>query len=111
MKLLFKVLLVCLLFTIFAPKHAYAKSFYFPKATIDITVEKDSSINVIEKRTVSFDGSFTIIYWDIPLKRDQVISNVSVAQGVTSYKEIALPDEARPLGSFAANRNGNTELL
>ena len=106
-KLLFSLVFFFLLF----PVSAFAKSFYFPNVSIDIQVNRDSSINVVEKRTSSFDGSFSKIYWDVPLRSDQEIKDVGFSEDSNIYQMIPFPDESRPFQKFVANRNGNTEHI
>jgi hypothetical protein len=97
-----------LLAFLFIPKEVYAKSFYFPQVVIDITVNPDSSLKVVEKRTFSFDGSFTQVYWDIPLEQNQIIDNVALSETSenVTYEEIPVVDAGRPAHKFATERNG-----
>ncbi|OGH12110.1 MAG: hypothetical protein A2776_03365 [Candidatus Levybacteria bacterium RIFCSPHIGHO2_01_FULL_40_10] len=89
MKLLLKLLAFFFCLTFIFAGSTEAKSFYFPSVSVDIAIQKDSSIKVVEKRAFSFDGSFTQIYWDIPLERDQQIRDVTLSDSSSvSYEEI-----------------------
>ncbi len=110
MKLLVKILVVILFLFSFAVNNAEAKSYFFDSVIIDAYVQNDSSIKVIEKRRFNFDGSYTKVYWDIPLKTGQDISNVTVSESypeIMEYQEINVPDESRPIYKYAVDRNGN----
>jgi uncharacterized membrane protein len=48
-------------------ENAYAKDYYFPKVNASYTINANGSIDVVEQRTYSFDGSFSFAYIDIPL--------------------------------------------
>jgi len=96
------------------PAQTYAKSYYFPSVISDISVMPDSSISVVEKRTFTFEGSFSRIYWDIPLRSDQSVQDVALSEDDTpqvKYEEIPSPDSARPVHKFSAERQGNSEHI
>lgn len=113
---LFKKLLIPLFVIVFLlcfQKQTFAKSYYFPKVDVTINVQADGSIDVVEKRNANFNGSFTQIYWDIPLKVAQSITNVSFKDETnTQYKQTAAPDTVlRPPFTFSANRNSSGEHI
>ena len=108
MKLLFKLFLpvffVVLFF--FSPQSALAKSFYFPKVEIDVQINPDKSIDVTEKRTVSFTGSFTEMHWVIPLTEDQEISDSLFYENsggqIIPYTSLNQTDSSHPAGYYFA---------
>ncbi|HDT12950.1 MAG TPA: DUF2207 domain-containing protein, partial [Candidatus Aminicenantes bacterium] len=64
---------------------ARAKDYYFPEVRIEITVDRDGSFLVDERRTFEFQGRFSYAYIAIPLRlerqgvrRDVDISGLSV---------------------------------
>ena len=50
----------------FAPLSAHARDYGVASVDIDATLEADGSLEVVERRTYDFDGSFNGIYWDLP---------------------------------------------
>jgi len=56
-KLLALLLIVIVLFTVF-PLSASAKDYYFPKVAVTVSIQKDGSFDVLEKRTYNFSGDF-----------------------------------------------------
>ncbi len=56
------VLLLCL-----RPALAYAKEYGVSSVNIDATMRTDGSLDVREERTFYFDGSFNVVFWDIPV--------------------------------------------
>ena len=54
-----------------------AKSYYFPNAKIDITVNPDSSLTVNETLTFNFDGTFSYAYRDLYYD-NEIISDIKV---------------------------------
>ena len=117
---------VCVL-AVFAllPYPVFAKSFYFPWVEITAQINADRSVDFVEERTFAFDGSFTQIYWDIPLETCQTyqasqtcqtISEVSVSEispggQEIPYEEIGYVDPGRPAHKFAAVRQGESEHI
>ena len=71
-------------------------------------INKDQSIEFTEKRSFSFDGSFTRVFWDIPLIDNQRIDEISISDssGII-YEQIPNIDSNRPAGYFASRRQGN----
>ena len=67
MKRVFVLLAVISCFLIL-PKSAFAKDYYFPKVEAKYNINSDGSVNVLEKRTYFFDGSFSWADIKIPLK-------------------------------------------
>lgn len=63
-------------------------------------------------RTFDFDGSFTQIYWDIPLENNQQITDVQVEEaGFGPYQQIQFVDPGRPAHKYAVVREGNSEHI
>ena len=60
-------LLIFILFFLLGPKTVLAKDYYFPKVEGNYSLNKDGSVNVLERRTYSFDGDFSWAEIKIPL--------------------------------------------
>lgn len=75
--LLVALLLACLVLACVLPvsgavpvlqaQTAWAKSYSMGPVSIDATVNTDGSLSVTEARTFSFSGSYSSVYWSIPL--------------------------------------------
>jgi hypothetical protein len=70
---------------LFVPGAAWAKSYTLPEARVEVKIQPDGSVDVTEYLTYSFSGSFSGGYRDIPLRRGEKISNISVSEGPISY--------------------------
>ena len=57
------------------------KSYYYDSIEVDITVNQDSTFDVIEKQTYNLTGSFGYFYRDIEIKDFDYISNIKVYDG------------------------------
>lgn len=94
------------------PIAVVAKSYSFPKVDINIQLNTDRSADFIERRTFAFSGSFSQVYWEIPLSSKQVISNIGMseegAHGEIIYQELPYPDAGRPEHRFAIVNQGKT---
>src|SRR5260221_6394735 len=111
-KILHGLFSIILLLLLFKPTIAASQSYFFSNVTIDTTINEDGSIDWIEKRTFSFTGSFSRVYWDIPLTGNQTINNVSVSDSNNMlYTQLPDVDEKRPVEKFAAVRQGNNEHI
>lgn len=91
---------------------AAEKTYYFSQVSIVINVKPDSSIHVEEKRTARFNGSFSRLYWDIPLGRDQgdkEIKEIKIAEikndNIFPYTPLPALDSSRPVDSYAFESN------
>ncbi len=106
------LLVIFAFFRFSAPVRAESKSFYFPAVSLNITVNRDKSVDFTERRATDFRGSFTQIYWDIPLRANQLISGVTFREdspaGSIFYEQIPALDSSRPLHKFAVIRTGNS---
>jgi len=71
--LLFLVLFGCLAFGF-----VDAETYYYNDIEVDITINKDSTFNVVEKQTYYLNGSFGFFYRDIELKDLDHIKNIEV---------------------------------
>jgi len=60
----------------FSAGSAMAKSWYFEEFNVDITVNEDSSFDVVEKHTYVFDGDFSWVNRDITKRQLSSIENV-----------------------------------
>ncbi len=90
---------------------AAEKSYYFPKVTIEVKINPDRSADFLEKRTAAFTGSFTRIYWDIPLKNGQAMENILAGEEVAGqrviYGQLPTADPGRPPKKYAVSRNSD----
>lgn len=82
------------------------KSFYFPDAVIDATIDGAGNMNVVETRTYQFSGTFHGAEEFIPLKTENVeiparsAEAVSVADDSGSYRRIPFkPDYKGSVGT------------
>lgn len=73
--------LLCALFVI--PSGVAAKSYVYESFEVEATVNKDSSVDIREKITMSFDGSFSKGWRDISLKDIGAISDIRVVNADT----------------------------
>jgi hypothetical protein len=69
------------------PIAVVAKSYSFPKVDINIQLNTDRSADFIERRTFAFSGSFSQVYWEIPLSSKQVISNIGINEEGVEFTE------------------------
>jgi uncharacterized membrane protein len=81
--LLFIVLFLFLLLPF--PKAAGAKDFAMPRLEIHLYLEKNGSLWVIEKRTVSFMGNGKGFYQYIPIDRGMFIHDIQVKESGKDY--------------------------
>jgi hypothetical protein len=75
---------------------ALAQSYTLPEARIEVVLQPDGSLDVTEHITFSFSGSFSGAYRDIPLRRGEEITDVTVEEGGTAY----VPGASTELGSY-----------
>lgn len=70
------IVIVLLLITFVVTTNA--KDYSIPSVNIDITINKDASVNFVEKRTFILDDSFTYGYYDIPKRGYERIESFAV---------------------------------
>jgi hypothetical protein len=98
------VLLAAAAISLAAPHVAVAKSFSMPQVFIDAQVNGDGSMDVSEKRTWSFEGDFTRVFWDLKESGAQgtgqpvQITDVSVSSETGTMPPTAAPADQRPAG-------------
>ncbi|MEO6509185.1 MAG: DUF2207 domain-containing protein, partial [Patescibacteria group bacterium] len=101
---IFLTLFIALLFIVKAPV-TLAKSFLFPNVDINVQINTDGRFSVVEKRTFHFDGSFTKVFWDIPLRNGESIDVQSFGEEkagqVVPYNRLASTAENKPEGNYA----------
>lgn len=73
------------LVTAVAPAQAEAKSYYVSQVRIEVAVQPDGSMNVVERRTFVFDGSFSWVIQDLVLRGSQGITDIVVSEGGRPY--------------------------
>ena len=73
-------LLICALFVliILIPGFASAKSYYYPKISVDIYINKDSTVKVEEHQTFNFEGEYSFAFRDLVYKDLDYISDIQV---------------------------------
>lgn len=85
MRILFKLLgLFAILLFLFWPQNVSAKSYYYKNVQVKVFINPDSTFDVEEWQTFSFNGPFTYAYRDIELKRLESISDISVWDASTN---------------------------
>ncbi|MBK5269290.1 MAG: DUF2207 domain-containing protein, partial [Acidimicrobiia bacterium] len=81
---------------LFAPAaQAQSKSFRFPDVNVAVELTDDGTVVVTENLTFSFSGSFEGAYRDIPVRRGETISAVTVSEFGAQYQ----PGGSTELGS------------
>jgi len=83
--------------------HAAAKSYSVPDIHVQVEARPDGEMLVEEQITYHFNGPFSFVYRDIPLKRGESISDVVVSEGGRSFTNASGKRE----GTFAQTRSGN----
>ena len=88
------VLALALVASALAPRPALAKSYDMTSVDISAAVQEDGSVAVTEQRTFDFDGSFSSVYWELPLDNldgidVQGVGEVSLNGTVTDYRQSA----------------------
>lgn len=85
--------------SIFLPSFVFAqddaKSFYFENYDVDITINENSSMQVVEKTVINFQGSYSYISREIPEQGEMKIENIEVydeANRRLQDKEISIED-------------------
>jgi uncharacterized membrane protein len=81
-----------------ASPNALAKSYSLPSADVEVRIQPDGTVEVTEHLTYSFSGFFSGGYRDIPLRRGEFISDITVREGPITYS----PGAATELGSEGA---------
>src|SRR3989338_4362555 len=86
---------------------AASKSFYFPNVAIDVSINPDGSFDFKERRTFYFNGSFSQVYWNIPIRPGESIDRITVAENDNGmfipYVRLSSVDETRPVYRFAVD--------
>src|SRR5438270_13870678 len=108
MRKIFKIIILSFIFLLIPWQESLAKSYYVPQVQIAVQLNNDASANFTEKRTFDFSGSFSRIYWDIPVKGNQMIDNVSISEGTTLYQKIPTVDESHPIYKYSVERQGDS---
>ena len=86
MKILRKILLIILFFTLFLIMlqiNAYAKSYSIDNMDIQATILKNGNVNIKQSITYNFEGDYNGIYISIPYKindieHDEIIINKKI---------------------------------
>lgn len=79
-----------------APQRAYAKSYSIDSVDIYAQLRDDGAMGVIEKRTFNFDGTFSYVYWDFPVKDGQQINFTDLSVTDSSGKTTKLTPADAP---------------
>lgn len=67
-----------------SPQQALAKSYSMPEVTIDATLDDEGTLDVTERRTFSFSGSFTCVWWEFDsfgYNSEMTVESVELEQG------------------------------
>jgi uncharacterized membrane protein len=95
---------------------AAAKSFSIPSVDIKAQVEPSGDLRVREVRTLQFDGSFSLVYWDLSTKGSKGIE-VTGASGPTidgsgseAYKATDDPSARQPGTYFVSDLGGKLRV-
>lgn len=98
------VLLAMMLAAMLFPAAAFAKSFTVDKVDIDAKVASDGSVTVIERRTMTFYGDYSRVFWVIPTDGVEGIDILGVVDDVPN---IYVPtDDASGIDDRAARVPG-----
>ncbi len=89
------------------PAAAHAKSFTLPQARVDVRVQRDGALKVREFITYQFLGPFSGGYREIPLRKGEQITQISVTEGGRRYR----PGASAELGSSGAPDTYGTKDL
>ncbi len=73
------------LFLAWAPGTAMAKSYKVSQLYVEATVNPDGSMDVLERRTFSFDGSFSWVIQDLSLSGSDGITDIRVSEDGEDY--------------------------
>ncbi|MDD4179955.1 MAG: DUF2207 domain-containing protein, partial [Candidatus Margulisbacteria bacterium] len=95
-------LLVLLTGLIFLGGAASARSLYWDKIAVDLTLNRDSSVDIVETQTYIFDGAYNGGYRDIKFKGFDSISNIELYEGDIKYQAGSLDKYHYTVG----NENG-----
>lgn len=89
--LMIAAMLVCVVAGLMLPGIASAKSYKVAPVTIDATVETDGTIDVVDTRTMEFDGQYDYVYWDFPMGDNKQGSYIidGISEVTESGEEIA----------------------
>lgn len=77
-KIVVLLILSLVIFSTVNTIYAEDRDYYINNALIDLTVHENGMLHVNESYTYSFDGTFSGVYRDIPIKDGQDVRNVKV---------------------------------
>jgi len=93
-----------------APQSAAAKSYTIDKVAVTATVQTDGSMRVVERRSMTFDGDFSRVYWYLDLAGAASIDVLGVSGPDGPFKLTDKP-AARPPGTFCVTAQGDRLLV
>ena len=76
---------------------AQARSYSLVESNVTAVVAQDGSVSVVERITVSFDGSYTFGFREVPYRSGESIDGISVSENGVAYRPGA-PTELEPGG-------------
>ena len=87
---------------------AYGRGYTLPEAEVEVRVQPNGAVEVVERITYSFEGSFSGAYREIPLAAGESLSGVSVAEGSQVYVDGGCTDLGceSPPGTFGVRDLG-----
>ncbi|MCL6638997.1 MAG: DUF2207 domain-containing protein, partial [Firmicutes bacterium] len=89
------------------PSFSFLKRYNFEAIRIEAAVLPDGSMQVVERRTASFSGSFSRMYLDIPVRGFKELTDVRVFEDGRPYTPTKISD-GRPDGHYAVSLQNNT---
>lgn len=99
-------LLLCTAVCLTMPSTASARSYKIGPISIDAVVGSDGVIEVVDTRTITFDGRSDYIYWDFPMGDNKeghyVIDSVSEVDGEGNETPLALTEDEAAVKSRSA---------
>lgn len=106
-------LLVLAFCVICAPQVALAKDYVIDSVNIHAQLNADGSMGVTEKRTFDFSGSFSYVYWDLPVTSNQTITFTKVTATDEAGKTTTLQknDGSKQPGTFSVSNQGDSYRL
>lgn len=97
--LLITALWVC----VASPQGAAAKSYAVSSVHVSVETTTDALLVIEEELTYRFDGSFSYVYRDIPLKRGESVSDITVSEHGGLFRN----ESGKEPGTFSTSRQGS----
>ena len=99
-------------FTLATPQAAHAKDYFIDSVNIRANLKADGGMDVVENRTFNFDGDFSFVYWDFPLKNGQTIDFTSLSARSEDGQTMQFKQsDTQEVGTFSIEDDGETQRL